>query len=235
MHKYILTLLSLLILTICSNAQEKKLKYEKLLKYEGVTITKITPTKISIIHKAGVTSIPIEDLPKEIRENLGMTSEKAEEQRDLMAKKKAKAMEQAKIERVLQKNRLIFSATVFQVTTGGVLLRDVSYSDGTYEKKTIRTPHKVRSGSGPTGLHPNRRYKYTTKYKTSVKSVLKVRTMDSWPIFVECDNTGYVDGADFTSTVYTDGTFAYNNTQGARKTIPAYTTDALKVLKRNGY
>ncbi len=61
-----------------------------------------------------------------------------------------------------------------------------------------------------------------------------MRQIETWPIFVECDTSGLVDGAEFTEAVYANGTYAYGNVQGARKTIPAYTTDSQKVLDRAG-
>lgn len=220
-----------LVFPVYSQALEKKLKYKKLLKYEEVLITKVTPSYISIIHKNGARTIPIEDLPQSIRINLGMSLDSAIIHREKIKQRQKLATQRAKMKHVLARKRLIFSGTVFQVTDRGLLLKEVSYTDGSKEEKKI--PYKVRTGGGPNGLNPHRSYKYATRYKS--KWVLKVRRLDTWPIFVECDTAGYIDGGSFTGVVYSDGTFSYETIRNARRTIPAYTTNASKVLKNSGF
>lgn len=227
MRSYIITLVIILLLNPFSHAQEKILSYEKLLNYEEVVISKVTPSKILIVHKKGAASIAIEDLPESVRGNLGMTPEKAKKHRKLLVERRKKMALRANIKRTLARNRLYFTGSVFQVTEGGVLLNEVCFSNGTKEK--IKIFYQVKTG-GPTSLSPNRSYRYTTKSKT--KWVLKVREMNYWPIFVRCDTTGYVDGSRFSDTVYADGTFSYTSTHDAKKTIPAYTTNTTEVLKR---
>jgi len=158
-----------------------------------------------------------------------MNQEAADAHRQKVQVQQQQIAEATKKQQVLDKAHLIFAGTIFQVTDGGLLLRGVSYTDDTKEEK--KTSYKVQTG-GPSGLYPNAPKTYDTRYKS--EWVLKVRSMPNWPIFVACDTSGYVDGDDFSGNVYANGTFAYTNTQGARKTIPAYTTDASKVLERAG-
>jgi hypothetical protein len=181
------------------------------------------------MHESGVAKIQIEELPEEIRTQLGLTDAAAEEHREMLQARREAAQDLALKQRALASKRLIFTGTVFQVTDGGLLLRDVAYTDGTKEEK--RVPYKVKTG-GPTGLNPNARTTYDTRYKS--EWVLKVRAFADWPIFVGCDTSGYVDGSTFSSVVYKHGTFSYTNVQGATKTIPSYTTDPKAVLDRAG-
>ncbi len=205
------------------------MKLDTLLDYKQVTITKVEPDGIRIIHESGAARIPYERIPDDLRTKLGMNQEVADAHRDMVKEQQQKVAEHNQKQQVLQKSRLFFAGTVFQVTEGGVLLKGVSFSDGTKEEKKI--PYQVRTG-GPSALHPDARVKTETRYKT--EWVLKVRAFENWPIFVECNTAGYADGDEFSSAVYTNGTYAYTNVQGARKTIPAYTTDPSKVLKRVG-
>jgi hypothetical protein len=225
------TIAPLLLFTLLAplNAEEDKMKFDKLLDYTNVTVTKIEPDGIRIIHESGAAKIAYENVPEEVRAKLGMNQEAAEAHREKVQIQQQQIAEANKKQQVLAKARLTFVGSIFQVTDGGLLLRDVSYTDGTKEETKI--PYKVQSG-GPSGLHPNAPVTYTTHYNS--EWVLKVRSMSSWPIFVECDTSGYADGDQFSGNVYANGTFAYTNTQGARKTIPAYTTDASKVLERAG-
>ena len=210
-------------------AEEEKMKFDKLLNYTNVTVTKIEPDGIRILHESGAAKIPIENVPEDIRNKLGMSQDAAADHRAKIKEQQQAAAVVAKKQAVLTQSRLIFSGSIFQVTEGGVLLKDVYFTDGTKEEKQV--PYQVTSG-GPSGLHPDARVTTETRYKS--EWVLKVRSYPSWPVFVECDNAKYVDGDDFSSTVYMNGTFPYTNIQGARKTVPSYTTDPKKVLNRAG-
>jgi hypothetical protein len=210
-------------------AEGEKIKFEKISGYVNATVTKIEPDGIRIIHESGVAKIPFESVPEDVRTRLGLNQEAADAHRQKVQVQQQQAATAMKKNQVLGQSRLMFAGSVFQVTDGGLLLRGVSYTDGTKQEKKV--PYKVKTG-GPTALYPNARTTYEKRYKS--EWVLKVSSMPSWPIFVECDTSGYVDGDKFSGYVYSNGTFAYTNTQGARKTIPAYTTDASKVLDRAG-
>ena len=211
------------------NAEEAPMKLDSLLDYKNVTITKVEPDGIRIMHESGAARIPYEKIPEELRSKLGMTQDGVDVHRDKVRDQQQKITQQNQKKQVLQNARLIFAGTIFQVTEDGVLLKDVSFTDGTKEEKKIS--YEVQTG-GPSGLYPNARVTTETRYKT--EWVLKVREFQNWPIYVECDTSRYADGDSFTSAVYTNGTYAYTNVQGARKTIPAYTTDPKKVLDRVG-
>ncbi|MEX1049310.1 MAG: hypothetical protein WED15_07265 [Akkermansiaceae bacterium] len=227
--KTLLTALLTIHLVTSVHAEEDKMKFETLLDYKNVTVTKVEPDGIRIVHESGVAKIQIEKLPEEIRTQLGLSDDAAKEHREMLQEKREVALDFAKKQQALASKRLIFTGNVFQVTDGGLLLRNVAYTDGTKEEKKV--PYKVKIG-GPTGLNPNARTTYETRYNS--EWVLKVRAFADWPIFVGCDTSGYVDGSTFSSVVYQHGTFSYTNVQGATKTIPSYTTNPKAVLERAG-
>jgi hypothetical protein len=186
----------LFTLLVPLNAEEDKMKFDKLLDYTNVTVTKIEPDGIRIIHESGAVKIPYENIPEETRVKLGMNQEAADSHRKNVQVQEQRITAAIKKQQVLDQARFTFVGSVLQVTDGGLLLIGKGYTDGTKEKKKI--------------------------------SHMK------WPIFVECNTSGRVDGDRFSGHIYRNGTFAYTNTQGARMTIPAYTTDPSKVLELAG-
>ena len=223
-------LISALIVTLACDlhAEEKQIKFETLLDYKNVTVTKIEPDGIRIMHESGATKISIEKVPEEIVAKLGMNYESANKHR------KEIAIHNQKIELAAKKNQVLASAKVqvygriYQVAENGVLLKNARYTDGTKEEE--KKPYQVRTG-GATALHPDAKSTYRTAYESEWVIVEKLMPK---LIFVECDSSGYVDNGWFKMSAYQAGTYAYQNVLGARNTIPRYTTDASSVLKRAG-
>ncbi len=91
----------------------------------------------------------------------------------------------------------------------------------------INVPRTVVT-DGPSTLSPGRRTQTRTVQET--KSILKTDRMEI--AFVECNTTNLVDGETYASEVFVDGTYSYANTLGARRTIPAFTTNALKIARK---
>jgi hypothetical protein len=214
-------------------AAEDKIKFDTLLDYKNVTVTKVEPDGIRIMHESGAAKIPIEKIPEDIRKQLGMNEDAAKAHREVVRAQEQKAAVQDQKQQLLATKRLIFKGSVFQVADGGLLLRNVSYTDGTIRKVEKKIPYKVQTG-GPNAMYPNAKTTYETRYKTEWVEVQDVRSFGENIIFVECDTSGYVDRSVFSGTVYPNGTYAYTSLIGARNTIPAYTTDASKVLRAAG-
>ena len=227
--KLFVALSCLLFSTLDTQAGERILKYEKLLGFQNVTITKVTPSEIRIIHKGGITSIQFEDLPQPVRDNLGLTQNAADKYRVQLAMKQRKRALQLKQEKFLKSKRVAMTGTVSQVLENGVLLTDVVISDGSKIKKKI--PYRVKVG-GPTALNPDRKPKTVTRYR--IEWIPARRRLNHEKIFVECSTSGFVDGSTFGEAVYSFSTFTYHNVLGAPKTVPAFTTDPKAVLKKHG-
>lgn len=222
-----------------SHGAEKIVKYDKLLEYEEVTVTSVKPSYIRIMHKNGMTSIPIEKLSKDVRENLGLTLDSADTYRKKISNRlneqRKMAIRKAKIEKVFAKYQYSASGTILQVVNGGLLVRDV------YLKKTIpiitkeekKIPYKVQTG-GPTKLSPRRPRTIYTRYRYEWVEVKDYGAFTIPLLFIRCETSKYVVDDKFTEEVYEDDTFSYTTILGAAKTITAYTTDASKVLERYG-
>ncbi|MDB4458363.1 hypothetical protein N9133_03215 [Akkermansiaceae bacterium] len=224
------TLLQTALISILASAMllaEDK-KYETLLDYEDVTVRKIEKDGIRIMHKNGVTKIPIEELPQEVREELGMSMEGIEEHRKQRAAAEAEAAHRAKLMR-LNKELLeasymrIEQATVFQVVDGGVLAHVSVTWDGTHHE--VPTYKTVRVGNSLSGYR-------NQKVKSGTKKFKNTSEYDDWLIYVSCDNSGLVDDSAFSGDVWQAGRYSYTTTTGRGKTISKYTTNPEDITKR---
>lgn len=198
-----------------------------MLDMEEVRIKEVKPNGIRVTHKWGGRFIPINEIPAEIKADLGMTKEKEEafrEQKKQEGQVKQLAMKAAKQQVSLQ-------GEVLQVLDGGLLITNAFERVRSKKKVKFRTPYKVKTG-GPTGLHPKRRYTYITRYKDEWKYTYETRRFGM--IFVKCSSVGYVDGQDFAATVYPFGTYTYTSVAGAKKTVERVTLDAVEFLKAEG-
>ncbi len=59
-----------------SYAEDEPLKLETLLGYKNVTVTKVEPDGIRIMHDSGTTKVPIEKIPEELKIKLGLRRRK---------------------------------------------------------------------------------------------------------------------------------------------------------------
>ena len=220
----------LIALLMCRSLCAEEKKYEKLLNFEGVTVREVQKDSIRIMHKAGFTTIPIEDLPQDIREELGMSMDGVEEHRERAA---AEQVEQARKARIVAANKKVLAAAylhieyakVFQVVDGGVLADVTSTWDGTYKEVPQYETKTYRVGNSLSGYRTESREEFTGN-----KKVKNTNAYNDWLIFVSCDTTGLVDGDKFAGDVWAVGTFSYTTAMGARKTIPKYTADPEEVI-----
>ena len=226
MKTHLRTALILMLASGSLVAEDKN--YETLLDYENVIVRKIEKDGIRIIHKNGATKIPIEELPEEVREELGMSMEGVEEHRKKKAAAEAEAAYRAKLMRLNKKlleasYMRIERATVFQVVDGGVLAHVSSTWDGTYRE--VPTYKTVRVGNSLSGYR-------NQKVKSGTKKLKNTSHYDDWLIYVSCDNSGFVDGNAFAGDVWQAGRYSYTTAIGGGKTIPKYTANPEDITKR---
>ena len=220
-----------IIVLLCSPLRAEEKKYDKLLDYEGVTVRKVEKGGIRIMHKSGFATIPIEDLPEEVREELGMSMEGVTEHREEIAAARAEAADKARImaaKKKILKNAYmhIEYASVFQVVNGGILARVSNTWDGTFKEVPIYRTESNRVGNALSGYRNVRR-----KIFTGNKKVKNTYYRHDWLIFVRCDNSGLRDGSRFSGDVWDAGTYSYTTAIGGGKTIPRYTTNPEDITK----
>ena len=221
-----------MIIALCSNVGAEEKKYDKLLDYEGVTVREVAKDKIRIMHNGGIASIPIEDLPAEIREELGMSLEGVAEHREKAAEEEAAAILKARLiaanQKLLKASYMeIVHASVFQVVDGGILAHVSSTSDGTFRQVPTYKTETNRVGTALSGYRNVKRKVFTCNKKEK-----NIEFHDRWLIFVSCDNNGLVDGKGFAGDVWADGTYSYATAIGGGKTIPKYTANPEDIIKR---
>lgn len=205
------------------SAQVKK--FDKLLDYTGVTVLKIEKDGIRIIHSNGVATIPIERIPEEIRQDLGMSLDGIKDFREKKAADRALAMRKAKIKsknkKLLDEAHVrVVTGRVSQVVTGGILLKLVSTTDGTYEQVPQYETRTQTRGTALSG-----RKTYTRRVITGYKKHLNLEFHDGRLVFVKCDNESLTDGDIFKGDMWLNGRFSYESVGAGVKTIPQYTTN----------
>ena len=128
----------------------------KLAGYEQVTILKVEPDGIRIMHKDGIAKVPYKLLPKEMQEKLKFDPDAA---KDFGEKVRSAQQEREMAEEtleILKKNNASVIGTIFQVVRGGILLENVicGSSKMVQAKKEITTGTKF--GTDPNIMHPER-------------------------------------------------------------------------------
>ncbi len=104
------------------SAEDENPKFDTLLGYKNVTVTKILPYSIRVVHESGVVTIPASELPAEIREQLGMSGMDTE-----TLKKAERIIREGKeatriLQEVARKNSLIIEGEITQILRNGVFL-----------------------------------------------------------------------------------------------------------------
>lgn len=169
------------------------MEFEKLLGYESVKVTKITPGGITLMHKSGMAKIPFAEIPEDIRKQLGLNAEDAEAFADKEQKKKALLIKRAKMRKLIKENEIVLSGIIQAITKSGVLLKEVYSTNG--EKEKVRFVGRLqRSGLGRSGGNGDR--------KIPTKEVLKKTYYKNRFIHVECENEKFVDGQKWAGKVY---------------------------------
>lgn len=217
---------------ISSSLGAEENKYDKLLSYEGVTVREVRKDGIRIMHNGGFATIPIENLPENVRKELGMSTDGVEEHRNKIALEKA---EEARNAQIAAKNKKILSdaylhialGQVLQVVDDGILLHVQSTWDGTHSDKDQYETRSYKTGTALSGYRTVSRKEFIGTKKTK-----NTRDHDNWLIFVSCNTDNLVDGGLFFGDVWANGKYTYTTALGSRKTIPKYTSNSDDIITK---
>ena len=178
-----------------------KKKYPELLQYKDVTIRKVEPDRIRIMHKTGFATIYIEELPPEVVKELGMTLKDVDGYREEVKQKKLALRKKhkeklEKIKKIKNSELIIINATVTGIEDDGVIIYIQEIWDGkSYYYKTTRpmvsSLGRVGGGRG-----------YATSYK--VRKTVKVKDSSA---LVICNPNKYRVGTSFRGKVWKVGSF----------------------------
>jgi hypothetical protein len=137
--------------------------------YQGVQITKVTPSEIGIIHESGAARIALKDLPDELKTKFGYDPVKAEAH--AITQKKAEALTYQQLEEAVKKQEkadkqhaeaakqqegagaLIANSKpgvfiVDRMTESGLLVSNCSRDHGNYERFNEFYVDGIRTGGG---------------------------------------------------------------------------------------
>ena len=211
-----------LIASILNGAEKEPTKFDTLTttdgkSYNGVTVRKVTPSGVSIMHESGAGTIPFEKLPKDIQEKLGGFDPEAATKHRILEEKQRRITEAALIReeaianrtaeanaattkaqqkeedriKALKAKQQSFGIEIVQVTPEGVLadrLETSTYAVGS-----------ARYGGGGGAV------------KTSVSLSGKI-------IFIE-GLLGMAEQQRASIDAVPDGTYTFTDTEGANRTI----------------
>lgn len=207
---------------------EKGRTYEELAGYKSVTIREVLPDAVSVIHATGSARIPIERLPPEVAQELGLDSGLAALHRKNLDESNKQASKRQKAAALLKNRKSLVTGRVQRVAEDGVFVSPAYYT--TDKMIEVRKKHIVREG-GPTTLDPHKPVRTYRRYTTEeVPDVVMTQV-----VFFSCDPTTYYDGIAFRKEGYSHGTHQYTDTDGAVKTVLGFTDDPTAVLASAGY
>lgn len=181
--------------------------------YNKVKIKQVTPSGISISHEAGAATIPYENLPKEIQEQLGGFDEEeakkhkerdTEAQRaqeilhDLALMEAQKQKDAAKDAKLVEESKALVNIRIHQITDGGALCNVSTRWKREIENKVAR----------PLGGHDVTKA-YAWEWTNFSKELY----------YVEGSFDNYVDGDIRSCWIMPAGRYEYVNTLGAKSTI----------------
>lgn len=252
--KIILPLLVLLfpVLLIAQDEQLDKLVTVDGKSYDAVTIRKVEPDGLSILHAAGTAKVPFEKLSADLQTKYGYNKEAAAEHRKQLAeaqrlqdkaeqkasaKRKQVAADQASAEvdkdfaDKVRKAAKMVKIEAFQNARFG-LIGDVR--EGTLTSKAVKSSLGSKVGE-----------KATWAYKTPAKDGVISKTKGA-EAGTTRDETGAANGIPATETdaifwegkAWRIGMIEYTNRLGAKVAVPHYTAsekDAAAFYKRNGF
>jgi len=174
--------------------------------YHNVIVVQVENNRVHITYTGGVGAVALADLTPDLKKRFNYDPVKAKAADDANKKKQD---EQAKQEALENLAKSVIAASlqargkIIQVLPDGILA-ELSAHDTNDKGRLVGTGEWIQ-------------------YDTS--QYLGER------VFVECDTAGLVDGVQWSGTIWKIGTFSYDNTLGARATIPKYTTLPASALK----
>ncbi|MDA7540340.1 hypothetical protein N8549_00285 [bacterium] len=221
---------SVLATLLVTQVFSEEKRYETLLGYKNVVVKKVLKDGIRVMYSGGFVKIAIEDLPEEVREELGMSMEGVEDYRKQEAAEAAARSKQlrarAKKRAVVTNRKKLLETTRGKVIEGvvqavnqeGCLIDVYIWEDGHIE--TYR-PNRVE-----------------VKERKRVISYKKYQNRDGSyevfsRIFIKCKTDGLSDGLKISNSkkglgswdIWPIGTYSYK-TPFCTKTVRAFTTDS---------
>lgn len=168
---------------------------------KGVTVRKLEPDRVAVMHSTGTMTIPFKNLTEDVAAKLGLNAINAAEMEDarlLAAKQEEINLATQKLSRAMAELYYgVILGRATQVLEDGLLV-DAKLWKGHYQSY----PHHVQA----------------TRVHTAKFSPLGL-------VFVHCDPSGHTDGSSVMLLVGEAPPFSYIAVTGARKNVPAYTTD----------
>ena len=203
--------------------------------YERARVMHANPDSLTIMHSAGIVTVPFSDLPDDLQEQYGYDPERLREQR-----------RQAAMRRVLDEKSYDVIATLTQVLPDGALAQITEIKTTVTERhhpavvETVRTPprtathrridgstYEVQTAPG-SSRQVVRRQAYTSIHTN------RFHTKWDQTAFLTGIPHGYVDGDTWRGKIWFSGTYDYTSVMGASRRVRKYTADVREARIRLG-
>ena len=228
-------------------SEEKR--YETLLGYKNVVVKKVWKDGIKIMHSGGFANVDIEDIPENVREDLGMSVEGLKDYREkksvALAARSKQLIERSQKQAAISKRKKVLDETereisdakVLSVTNEGCLI-DMREWSVTAEVPEILNTIK-RTGTALTGYRTFKSSKVVGTQKEK-KSVFLEEGQTNI-VFVKCNTDGLSDGSRIVSggiyvdnriigsrfkSIWPTGTHSYKAVNGSTNTVREFTNDS---------
>lgn len=185
--------------------------------YKGVTYQSHDASRLRIMHETGVAALPIAGLSADLQTKLGYDEKAAQaaeaavaQQQQQHASVQAQRSRLNQAAKVLDQAAITIQGRVFQVVPGGVLIESDVYSLGTItESQEVSTDNL---------LHPDE----TKTVVTQKEGLVSKRLSPGKYVFIETRGA-FVDGSDYSGTIYPIGTHSFTTVMGAPTTVAKFT------------
>lgn len=200
--------------------------------YKGVTYQSHDASRLKIMHETGIASLPIANLPSELRVKLGFDEKAAAEAESAFQRQRqqAQAQQQAAMDQHADNQKKLQLAQqlddksipvvgrIFQVVDGGILLESVVSTTGIVTSE-VKTGNLLRPDETKT---------------ISKEGAIRKRIGPDQHVFVMTKKSGLVDGGEYSGVIYPMGTHSFTTVIGGARTVPAFSDDPGAVAKAYG-
>jgi len=225
------------ILLLCASLSAQELKLPTLGQYKNVTITKVEADGIRITHQDGVAKVPLEQIPKQMWKQLGLSADKAKEHREAVEAKAAndKEKEEEDRERVAKKAAAgkPLRGRVLQVFSDGVFFVPMNYTVKVKKNMLVRKYRTQTVGTALSG-YSQERIPYDVPELVEVEEVVPSWTSDELYAVVCDPGTFKVGDIGVADVAYPLGNYTYKTKGGTTNTIPKLTISYARYLESIG-
>jgi hypothetical protein len=222
---------------LCPSLFAQGPKLATLGQYKNVTITKVEADGIRITHQDGVAKVPLEQIPKQMWKQLGLSADKAKEHREAVEAKATndKEQEEEDQQRVAKKAAAgkPLKGKVIQVFTDGVFIEPLPFTKTVKKTELVRKYRIQNVGTALSG-YSQEKVPYDVPELVERQETVPSWTTDELYAVVCSPGTFKVGDIGVADAAYQLGYYTYETKAGTTRTIPKLTISYERYLESIG-